>query len=176
MQSLRHQSSAPETYYEKNYDSSNEVVFETALLDTRSKFMESKENGALLMSPFYPASFLPSYSPSDAQKGGNGNPKKVARSLFKSTSEPETSSNTESNSNNRLGDALEAKLLNDNEILVNDILHDRDRSLADVLCGINKGSDKIKAQIKSTMEKAFGMVLKSLLCMIVLITIGLLDS
>lgn len=128
---------------------------ETALLDARSKFMESKENGALLMSPFYPASFSPSHSPSDAQKGGNGNPKKVARSLFKSTSEPETSSNTESNSSNRLGDALEAKLLNDNEIMVNDILHDRDRSLADVLCGINKGSDKIKAQIKSTMEKAF---------------------
>lgn len=30
MQSLRHQSSAPETYYEKNYDSSNEVVFGAA--------------------------------------------------------------------------------------------------------------------------------------------------
>ena len=30
MQSLRHQSSAPKTYYEKNYDSSNEVVFGAA--------------------------------------------------------------------------------------------------------------------------------------------------
>jgi len=128
---------------------------ETALLDARSKFMESKENGALLMSPFYPASFSPSLSPSNVQNGDNGKQKKVARSLFKSNSEPETSSNTESNYSNRLGDALEEKLLNDNKIMVNDILHDRERSLADILCGINKGSDKIKAQIKSTMEKAF---------------------
>ena len=75
-----------------------------------------------------------------------------------------------------MGDALGEKLLNDNEIMVNDIIHDRDRSLADVLFGINKGSDIIKAQIKSTMEEYFGMVLKSLLCMIILITVGLLDS
>lgn len=126
-----------------------------ALSDARAKFMESKENGALPMSPFYPASFSPSHSPSDVKNSDNGKPKKVARSLFKNTSEPETSSSTKSNSSNRLGDALEAKLLNDNEIMVNDILHDRDRSLADILCGINKGSDKIKAQVKSTMEKAF---------------------
>lgn len=127
-----------------------------ALSDARAKFMESKENGTLPMSPFYPASFSPSHSPSDVQNSDNGKPKKVARSLFKNTSEPETSSSTKTNnSSNRLGDALEAKLLNDNEIMLNDILHDRDRSLADILCGINKGSDKIKAQVKSTMEKAF---------------------
>ena len=80
--------------------------------------MESKENGALPM---------PYHSPSDVKNSDNGKPKKVARSLFKNTLEPETSSRTKSNSNNRLGDALEEKMLNDNEIMVNDIIRDRDR-------------------------------------------------
>lgn len=81
-----------------------------ALSDARAKFMESKGNEALPVSPFYLASFLPSHSPSNVQNSDNGKPEKVARSLFKSTLEPKTSSSTKSNSNNRLRDALEAKL------------------------------------------------------------------
>ncbi|KAH9318454.1 hypothetical protein KI387_020223 [Taxus chinensis] len=125
-----------------------------ALLDVRAKFMEAKENGSPLLYPFSPASFTPSLTSPDAQKGVNGKPN-VARTLFKSSPESEESSNTRPKSSTRLGDALEQKLSNDNEILVNDILHDRDRTFADTLCGVKKSSDEIQVQIKSTMENAF---------------------
>eukprot|EP01018_Ginkgo_biloba_P023277 Gb_06651 [translate_table: standard] len=136
---------------------------EAALTDARSKFIEAKENGTPLLSPFSPASFsLPSGSSDGREEVLTGKPKKVARALFNSSSESASCSNLSAscpnsvpNSSTRLGDALEAKLSNDNEVLVNDILHDTNGSFADTLCGMTKDCGQIKARIKSAMENAF---------------------
>ncbi|GLJ16432.1 hypothetical protein SUGI_0279530 [Cryptomeria japonica] len=126
-----------------------------ALSDVRSRFMEAKENGSPLLSPFSPASFPSSSTSMGCQKRVIGKPKKVARSLFKSRPETENPADASVKSSNSLGDADKKKLLNDNEIMVNDILHDRNRTFADTVCGMNKSSDEFTVKIKSTMETAF---------------------
>lgn len=47
--------------------------------------------------------------------------------------------------------------------MVNDILHDKDISLAEILCGINKGLIKLRHMLNRQWRKLFGMVLKGLL-------------
>eukprot|EP01018_Ginkgo_biloba_P031550 Gb_16958 [translate_table: standard] len=136
---------------------------EAALFEARSKFMEAMENGAPLPSPFFHISFSSSSShPSQIEgkhKGTDGNSMKVACSLFNDSSQSRTCSNTSPDTNmNESGSAPETKMWNDNEVIVNDMLHDTTGTFPNTLLGIDIDSGEaagIKAQIKSTMEKAF---------------------
>ncbi|KAF9602130.1 hypothetical protein IFM89_025175 [Coptis chinensis] len=141
---------------------------ECALSDTRSKFFEAKENGSPIVLPITHISspVFPSSSPSpsvsiSAERNisvdGGERPSRVVRSLFKddTSSQPEGFvSSTPSSAEGRLGSSSKY-LLTDNELLVNEIIHEHRHAFTDNLDVSNDGPNDIKAKIKETMEKAF---------------------
>eukprot|EP00252_Welwitschia_mirabilis_P011416 TRINITY_DN2565_c0_g1_i2.p1 TRINITY_DN2565_c0_g1~~TRINITY_DN2565_c0_g1_i2.p1 ORF type:complete len:925 (+),score=190.92 TRINITY_DN2565_c0_g1_i2:290-3064(+) len=129
---------------------------ETALAEARATFMDSKESGVHIFAPIYSQSPESSGSSYKAHKSVENSSKKVVRALFKD-SEAKLS-NDVSTSNDRIGFS-DNKLSNENVIMVNSILHDRDRSFADNVCGLKIQTEntegKMAQEIKVTMETAF---------------------
>ncbi|KAF5190555.1 T-complex protein [Thalictrum thalictroides] len=142
---------------------------ECALSDARSKYYEAKESGSPIISPIAhilspdhssssagPLSVLTSAEITTSIQGGE-TPSRVVRSLFKNDALPQPEgldSSSPSSGANHLGPSNE-NLITDNELLVNEIIHERHYVLADSLDVNNEGPNAIKAKIKDTMEKAF---------------------
>ncbi|XP_026420626.1 uncharacterized protein LOC113316693 [Papaver somniferum] len=123
---------------------------ESALSDTRSRFFEAKENGgqidtpvAHILSPSLPGSSaaLPLQSGSDEVEVSQGSlgdsekPSRVVRSLFKDTSSSPSAeavlSTTTKSRDSRLESSSDEKLSKENEILVNEIVHENRHAFAD---------------------------------------------
>ncbi|KAI0507876.1 hypothetical protein KFK09_014004 [Dendrobium nobile] len=130
---------------------------ECALSETRSRFFEAKESGtplvghvAQLSSPNGSNSSVKSVVDSVSrehfiEKRGS---KHVARSLFGRTSlQPLPSTHSSS--------TTAGQLPSDNELLVNEIVHNDQSSFADDLDVQNAIGSSIKSKVKETMEKAF---------------------
>ncbi|PIA40931.1 hypothetical protein AQUCO_02300007v1 [Aquilegia coerulea] len=142
---------------------------ECALSDARSKYYEAKESGspivspvAHILSPDHPSSSASPLSVSTSAERttsiqGGETPSRIVRSLFKNDALPQPEgldSSSPSSGANHLGPSNE-NLITDNELLVNEIIHERHYVVADSLDVSNEGSNAIKAKIKDTMEKAF---------------------
>ncbi|KAJ4962809.1 hypothetical protein NE237_022748 [Protea cynaroides] len=144
---------------------------ESALSDTRSRFFEAKENGSPLASQIahIPSPNLPSSSTwvgsaghssvsisdgsSKPVEGGN----RVGRSLFKNDASPSTKDvKAPSRSMDGLFASSTENLILENELLVNEIIHEHRYAFADTLnVIIDADQSAFKAKIQETMEKAF---------------------
>ncbi|KAF8404280.1 hypothetical protein HHK36_009162 [Tetracentron sinense] len=144
---------------------------ESALSDTRSRFFEAKENGSPLASPIvHISSPIPPISPacpprvavsdkiSNLVEGGE-RPSRVVRSLFKKdASAPPNEVVSSTPSKSSVGGQLSSpgeKVVTENELLVNEIVHEHRHAFADNLNVSDADQDNINAKIKETMEKAF---------------------
>ncbi|XP_027338808.1 uncharacterized protein LOC113852670 isoform X2 [Abrus precatorius] len=138
---------------------------ECALSETRSRYFRAKDDRSPSrspMNPSMPASPTPLStvaSSSERNMSGEGNHKtsRVVRSLFKEThtSPGESSfSATKTSSDSQLGMSSE-KLVAENEVLVNEFLHDHHRSVADGFDVSDHIQNSVEGKIKQTMEKAF---------------------
>lgn len=132
---------------------------ESALSETRSKFFKANENTSTS-----PVNVSPAFSPvaisseintpaESSQKTG-----RVVRSLF-NESEPSLPRGSRfsvdrTNSNGQLGFSDE-KLATDNELFVNEFLHERPCSFSDGFGIADHYQSSIEGKIKQTMEKAF---------------------
>ncbi|XP_028758155.1 uncharacterized protein LOC114717192 [Neltuma alba] len=132
---------------------------ESALSETRSKFFKANESTST--SPF---NFSPSLSPVASSTElntpleSNRKPSRVVRSLFNESepSLPRGSSLSAGriNSDGQLGSSDE-KLVTENELFVNEFLHERHHSFSDGLGIADHCQSSIEGKIKQTMEKAF---------------------
>ncbi|XP_021760414.1 uncharacterized protein LOC110725234 [Chenopodium quinoa] len=142
---------------------------ENAISDVRSKFFASRESGSPFASPVAHIS-SPGYSSSSdsspssvsgeasSMAGGSARPSAVVRSLFKEdditagqaliSSVPE-----ERGADVQLSSDIEP--VTENELLVNEIVHEHRHGFADKLYMDDQDDSGIKAQIKEAMEKAF---------------------
>lgn len=135
---------------------------ESALSNTRFKFFESKEKKSSS-----PIAHIPSPSDSDPSSSAQNSistpdaslkmtdsTRRVARSLFGSSKEIAAAGEGVVENSGVLR-AESEKLPTDNEILVNEILHETDGSIAGSLTSGNGDEMEIKAKVRETMEKAF---------------------
>ncbi|XP_058007072.1 uncharacterized protein LOC110658739 isoform X2 [Hevea brasiliensis] len=141
---------------------------EHALSETRSKYFEAKENGSPVGSPIThflsPVTSSSLVGPSVGSSACTSDmvesierPNHVVRSLFrdKDASQPKGFSSPaiiSSHFDGQLGSSVD-KFISENELIVNEFLHERHHSIVDVL-----NTDKeniIKAKIRETMEAAF---------------------
>ncbi|KAJ0078070.1 hypothetical protein Patl1_36836 [Pistacia atlantica] len=142
---------------------------ESALSETRSKYFEAKENGSPVGSPI--TNFLtpsPSSSPAvppfvasvDSRSNltkGVERPSSVVRSLFKENASPpkgiDSSAASTSHEDGWLGSSLEKQQVTENELIVNEFVHNHcafvDSSITD------DDQNSVKSKIRETMEKAF---------------------
>ncbi|KAK7412043.1 hypothetical protein VNO78_03489 [Psophocarpus tetragonolobus] len=139
---------------------------ESALSETRSRYFRVKDDGSpvrsstLLSMPASPTPISTAASSSERHISDEGNHKtsRVVRSLFKeetNTSPGESSfSAPRTSSHRQLGTSSE-KLLAENEVLVNEFLHDHHRSVTDGFDVSDHIQNSIEGKIKQTMEKAF---------------------
>ncbi|OVA10934.1 T-complex 11 [Macleaya cordata] len=142
---------------------------ERALFDTRSRFFKAKENKSALVSQVaYMSSATPPSSsavPSSVSVSDEGRipvdagerPSDVVCSLFKAdaSSPKEVGSSTLfSSDGGELGSSLGEKVT-ENEMLVNEIVHEHHGSFADSLNVSKQDHNGIKEKIRETMEKAF---------------------
>uniref|UniRef100_A0A5B7BYP5 T-complex protein 11 n=1 Tax=Davidia involucrata TaxID=16924 RepID=A0A5B7BYP5_DAVIN len=139
-----------------------------ALSETQSRFFKAKENGSSLTtpaahrsSPSLPGSSDgPAVYVSDEIKNLAENHNRsnyIVRSLFKAVdSSPgnEVDSST-SRSNTDCHSSSGAMLVSENEVLVNEIVHEHRHGFADSLDISNEDQESIKAKVRETMEKAF---------------------
>ncbi|KAK9134670.1 hypothetical protein Syun_014000 [Stephania yunnanensis] len=145
---------------------------ECALSDARSRFFEAKENGASppiahISSPNPPSSSPGSFSATVSKErslaGDNENTagerrRGVARSLFGKDDSSQLKKHGLSTSSSNVGGLLGSsaeKLLMENELLVNEIVHDFHHSITNSFSTSDDDRNGIKAQIRATMEKAF---------------------
>ncbi|KAE8726441.1 hypothetical protein F3Y22_tig00006888pilonHSYRG00016 [Hibiscus syriacus] len=126
-----------------------------AISETRTKFFQEKESGSPTESPIMPslspsADGYPSSSTSGTDKRSDPTrmPNLVVRSLFK---EDEVST---CHSDALLGSSIEKRLVTENELIVNEFLHEK-RGFVDSFSVIDEDQNGIKAKIRETMEKAF---------------------
>ncbi|KAI3990907.1 hypothetical protein MKX01_026091 [Papaver californicum] len=142
---------------------------ERALSDARSRFLKVNE-GAFVSQVTRSSSATPSRPsavPSSVFTSDEGRipvdagerPRDVVCSLFKkdasfAVKEVGSSTSAKSSDASYLGSSCE-KLVTDNEILVNEIVHEHHGSIADNLNSNNRDHESIKANIKDKMEKAF---------------------
>ncbi|XP_043709314.1 uncharacterized protein LOC122658425 isoform X2 [Telopea speciosissima] len=140
---------------------------DSALSETRSRYFEAKENAspvasqiAHISSPNLPSSSASagrsSVSVSDGSsklvEGGS----RVVRSLFKNDASTLTKDDdAPSRSMNGLFLPSSENLILENELLVNEIIHEHHHAFADRLNVNDEDQSGIKARIKETMEKAF---------------------
>ncbi|KAM7252377.1 hypothetical protein ACFE04_024260 [Oxalis oulophora] len=128
---------------------------EGALSEARSKYFEAKEKGSPIGSPI--TQFLSSGSPSlavgpsSSATNSTERPSRVARRLF---NEDNKSSSIEESlvddaSSNR------TQKVTENEMIVNEFLHQQNNTLVDSLSVSHENKDSIKEKIRQTMEKAF---------------------
>ncbi|KAI8027313.1 T-complex protein 11-like protein 1 [Camellia lanceoleosa] len=142
---------------------------ECALSDTRTKYFQAKENGNHHPVGSPPIMHIPSPNPpispaftsiSNSDKRGSTiegiqKPSPVVRSLFQDDYRSplkEVSSSASSSSMNQLHESDE-KLAMENELMVNEVLHEL--TFADSLNVTPEDQSSMKAKIKETMEKAF---------------------
>ncbi|XP_050375565.1 uncharacterized protein LOC126793164 isoform X2 [Argentina anserina] len=141
----------------------------SALSETRSKYFAAKENGSPsglqteFVSPSPPSS---SAGPSVASFDKRSNPSRIARSLFQedesvSKKGLETSSNglianesSKTNLGEQAGSSLQ-KLVTENELIVNEFLHEKNNAFANIFDAANEDQNNIQANIRNAMEKAF---------------------
>ncbi|OMO74240.1 T-complex 11 [Corchorus capsularis] len=138
---------------------------ECALSETRTKFFQSKESGSPVGSP--PTSFLsPSMGGStsspaaglDNRSDVTQMPNRVVRSLFKEDgSSPAKNSSSSvpssSHSNAQLASSIGKQQVTENELIVNEFLHEQ-RGFVDSF-SVTGGQSSIESKIRETMEKAF---------------------
>eukprot|EP00268_Persea_americana_P029730 TRINITY_DN2874_c0_g1_i1.p1 TRINITY_DN2874_c0_g1~~TRINITY_DN2874_c0_g1_i1.p1 ORF type:complete len:1261 (-),score=336.03 TRINITY_DN2874_c0_g1_i1:205-3987(-) len=87
---------------------------------------------------------------------GSASSNGVVRSLFKDvSSQPKVGPVTSENRDGQLGTSTREKLITENELLVNEIVHGSHHSFAEHLGIESEDENSIKAKIKETMEKAF---------------------
>ncbi|KAK7328295.1 hypothetical protein VNO77_22398 [Canavalia gladiata] len=138
---------------------------ECALSETRSRYFRAKDDGSparFPLNPSMPASPTP-FSTGSSSCGrnisdeGNHKPSRVVRSLFKEThtSPGESSFSAPKTSSDSQLDMSSEKLVAENEVLVNEFLHEHHRSVADGLDVSDHIQNSIEGKIKQTMEKAF---------------------
>ncbi|KAF5743792.1 hypothetical protein HS088_TW08G00380 [Tripterygium wilfordii] len=139
---------------------------ECALSETRSKYFEAKENGSPVGSPIlsslYPGSpstsipaGMSSASSSDRQSNvivGTEKPSRVVCSLFR---EDNSSSSENFGSFSPRNSYLDSQLYAENEVIVNEFLHDQRRAVLDGVNDSHEDQNGIKSKIRETMEKAF---------------------
>ncbi|KAJ0257652.1 T-complex protein 11 [Hirschfeldia incana] len=129
---------------------------ESALSETRSKYFEAKENGspmahqlACFFSPSTASSSpLQSTSSSSSASKDVGGTKRVVRSLFKDDTTP-------SSGPSRVGNETVEEVSKQNELLVNELLHDWDFKYPGGSSVKDEEEDSLKRKVKETMEKAF---------------------
>ncbi|KAL5715749.1 hypothetical protein ACHQM5_017526 [Ranunculus cassubicifolius] len=139
---------------------------ESALSDTRSKYFEAKELGSpigssilQISSPNFPSSSARASSTSTLAErsisdAGGKTPKRVVRSLFNDDASAEKS-HAPSSAGGVVSPSA-GNMLVDNEVLVNEIIHEQHHSFADSLDVSNEDpKDIIKEKVKETVEKAF---------------------
>lgn len=117
---------------------------ECALSETRSKYFQAKENGSPLGAQI--AHFISPSTPSTSSRASVGSteksnsvenierPSRVVRSLFKEDDTPSKelgSSAPTTNLDNELGTSVE-KLVLENELIVNEFLHEQHHAFADI--------------------------------------------
>lgn len=133
---------------------------ECALSETRSKYFQAKENGSPLVhfiSPSIPSSTAnPSIVSSDERSKSVENierPSRVVRSLFKEDDTPPSiglgSSTSRTNLDNELGSSVE-KLVSENELIVNEFLHEQRHAFADIFKLTKEDQNSVKV---STIHK-----------------------
>ncbi|KAJ1419984.1 T-complex 11 [Sesbania bispinosa] len=138
---------------------------ECALSETRSRYFRVKDNGSPAKFPMSqsmspnptPLSSVASSSERNISIESNHKTNRVVRSLFKETnSSPIKSSFSapSTSSDSQLGASSE-KLVVENEVLVNELLHEHHRSIADGFNVSDNIQNNIEGKIKQTMEKAF---------------------
>ncbi|KAI3918395.1 hypothetical protein MKX01_041715 [Papaver californicum] len=146
---------------------------ESALSDTRSRFFEAKENGipmdtpvAHILSPSLPGSSaaVPLHSGSDeveVSQGSLGASPKPSRvgSLFKDTSSSPSAedvlSTTKKSRDSLLESSSDEKLARENEMLVNEIVHENRHAFADSIDISNGDHNGFQSKVKETLENAF---------------------
>ncbi|RZC54087.1 hypothetical protein C5167_012946 [Papaver somniferum] len=147
---------------------------ESALSDTRSRFFEAKENGspmdtpvAHILSPSLPGSSaaLPLHSGSDEVEvsqgslGASQKPSRVVRSLFKDTSSSPSAeavlSTTSKSRDSRLESSSDEKLARENEMLVNEIVHENRHAFADSIDISDGDQNGFQSKVRAAMENAF---------------------
>ncbi|XP_059653509.1 uncharacterized protein LOC132300457 [Cornus florida] len=144
---------------------------EYALSDTRNKYFQARENGSPAGSPIkhivsqtlsnssaQPSSVGSSDGTSDVIEG-NERPSHVVRSLFRDVAslppkEVGLSSTPSSSLESQFNNSGE-KLTMENELVVNEIVHEQRHEFADSFNDTEDDQNGIKAKIRETMEKAF---------------------
>ncbi|KAK7331605.1 hypothetical protein VNO80_28342 [Phaseolus coccineus] len=139
---------------------------ESALSETRSRYFGVQDDESPVRSPMITSvtasptplsSVTHSSERNISDEGSNHRTSRVVRSLFKetNTSPGESSfSAPRTSSDSHLGHSSE-KLLADNEVLVNEFLHDHQYSVTDGLDVSDHIQNSIEGKIKQAMEKAF---------------------
>ncbi|GAB4844762.1 hypothetical protein Ancab_038151 [Ancistrocladus abbreviatus] len=142
---------------------------ECALSDVRSKFFASKECGSPLTSP---VAHISSPSTSGSEDGSpvllsdnmsnlageTERSRSIARSLFKEgVPSPTKKVASPIHSASVQGDQLSisAMMFTENEVLVNEIVHQHGYGFADNLDNSEEDQSTVKSKVKETMEKAF---------------------
>ncbi|KAL1358307.1 hypothetical protein AAHE18_04G022900 [Arachis hypogaea] len=139
---------------------------ESALSQTRSRYFRVKANGRQVRSGLTPPtsqsptplSTVASSSERNTSDMGNNRHSRVVRSLFK---ESDTSlggasfSAPRTNSVSQMDSLSSAMSITENEIIVNEFLHECHRSFADGFDVSDHIQNNIEGKIKETMEKAF---------------------
>ncbi|XP_077225356.1 uncharacterized protein LOC143858571 [Tasmannia lanceolata] len=138
---------------------------ECALSETRSKFFEAKENGSPLVSPVahissskFDSSVPPFALVSDERISaeGRGNSSHAVHSYSKDASSSlKVGSSASGSVEGHFSSSVTEKLPSENELLVNEIVHDVRGAFTDSFDIQDKDQNDIKAKIKVTMEKAF---------------------
>ncbi|CAN1305331.1 T-complex protein 11-like protein 1 [Linum perenne] len=138
------------------------VRMQSALDMMRTKYFEAKENGSPVgsrimnvTSPVMP-SFVGSASPSTSSSAVRvETPSRVVRSLFKDeVTGPSKQASSTSRSADQLGGSAKM-LITENEVMLNELLHEKKRGLVGRFDDVKKDEDSLKAKIRETMEKAF---------------------
>ncbi|KAK9286117.1 hypothetical protein L1049_014498 [Liquidambar formosana] len=119
---------------------------ECALSDTRTKYFQARENGSPLVRLVSQLALirLPVQRKEVIDRGEDASspPKKVG------------SSSPPSSSGSQLGSSAE-KLVTENELIVNEVVHEQRHALADSFNVTDEDQSGIKEKIAETMEKAF---------------------
>ncbi|XP_022746771.1 uncharacterized protein LOC111296636 [Durio zibethinus] len=138
---------------------------ECALSETRAKFFQSKESGSPMWSPVMPFLSPNTHgSPISTARTDNHSdltqmPNRVARTLFKEngtfpSKNSGSSLSSSSHSDAQLGSSIERQLITENELIVNEFLHEQ-RDFVDSFSVTDEDLNNIKAKIREIMEKAF---------------------
>ncbi|XP_062223085.1 uncharacterized protein LOC133921971 [Phragmites australis] len=137
---------------------------ESALSETRSKFIEAKDNGSPVAttvsnvaSPSVTCSSGESIL-SEIRENSNMDAEKtsqIIKSMFGASSSPSESSNGSKTVSSTPSSAVPEKMPTENEQMVNEILHDIHVSFAGNSDNIGTVEGDFKTKLKETMEKAF---------------------